>query len=165
MKSSTSTEVAICLLLFFDVVWLRQCNSALGSYNAAQYYGCMLHSLTSLLAKSIGILVSHISTMLLVIQFMQFHICTIYGDSNQTYGSTQDSPYQSAYQGNGAAIDAWLISSAVLIMHMRTNGHAVDIISAITVTMLCCVGFGIVNYGSILTLATFPKKNAESVAH
>ena len=124
----------------------------------------MTHSFISLAAQSIGFPLSLIGTMLLAIQFMQFHIRTAYGDSDRTYGSTRNRPYQGACQGNGAAPAVWLIISAFLILHMRANGHEVNIASAITGTILCYVGLWFVDDGDIPTFATHPEEDAVSVA-
>ena len=52
--------------------------------------------------------------MLIYIQCMQVHICTTYGDSERTYGSTER-PFQGACQGNGAAPAIWLLISTYII--------------------------------------------------
>ena len=111
VKNNSSVEVALCRLLFFDIVRQTKYNAALGSYDAAQCYDCMTHSFISLAAQSVGTPTAMIGTMLLAIQCMQFHIRTAYGDSKRTYGST-NRPFQGSCQGNGAAPALWLLVSA-----------------------------------------------------
>ena len=95
---------------------------------------------------------------------MQFHIRTAYGDSDKTYSSTRNRPYQGACQGNGAAPAVWLIISAFLILHMRANGHEVNIASAITGTIICYVELWFVDDGDIPTFATHLEEDTVSVA-
>ena len=163
VKNNSSVEVALCRLLFFDIVRQKKYNAALGSYDAAQCYDCMSHSFISLAAQSIGTPTAMIGTMLLAIQCMQFHIRTAYGDSERTYGST-DRPFQGACQGNGAAPAIWLLISAYLIAHMREKGHYVTITSAISNSILCYVGLWFVDDGDIPTFAITAEESATSVA-
>ena len=163
VKDNSSVEVALCRLLFFDIVRQRKYNAALGSYDAAQCYDCMTHSFISLAAQSVGTPTAMVGSMLLAIQCMQFHIRTAYGDSTRTYGST-DRPFQGACQGNGAAPALWLLVSAYLIAHMRSKGHYVTITSAISCSILCYVGLWFVDDGDIPTFAQEADETATSVA-
>ena len=106
--------MALCRLLFFDIVRQKKYNTALESCNAAQCYDCMSHSVISLVDQLIRAPTVMISTMLLTIQCMQFHIRTAYGNSERIYDST-NRPLQGACQSNGAAPVIWLLISACII--------------------------------------------------
>jgi hypothetical protein len=72
------------------------------SGDATNYYERIHHAFTALTLLAFGVLHSAIHTILLVIQFMTFHLRTSYGESTQTCGGSKCDRYMGLYQGDGA---------------------------------------------------------------
>ena len=140
-------------------------NAALGSYDAQTCYDRVVHSFTSMVSRAVGMPIALINTMLGAIQMMRFHLRTGFGDSKGTYGSENRwRPFQGLCQGNGAAPALWLLISSFLLRYMSGEGHSMQIMSALTGTMLCYVALMFVDDGDFPTIAAKARESIKSVA-
>ena len=164
-ENSSSIEVSLFRLLFFDLVRQLKFNAALGSYDVHTCYDCVVHSFTSMAARAVGMPMAIINTMLGAIQMMKFHLRTGFGDSQDTYGSKRRyNPFQGLCQGNGAAPVLWLLISSFLLMYLADKGHSMKINSTLTCTMLCYVALMFVDDGDFPTMETSATESMASVA-
>ena len=103
-ENNSSIEVSLCRFLFFDLVRQLKFNAAFGSYDAHKCYDCVVHSFTSMAARAVGTSIAIINTIFCVIQMIQFHLRTGFGNSKDTYVSkSRRKSFQGLCQGNGAA--------------------------------------------------------------
>ena len=96
---------------------------------------------------------------------MKFHLRTGFGDSDSSYSSTNvDEPYQGLCQGNGAASGVFGIISAFVINYMKSQGHSMEIISAISSQLLDYITLMFVDDGDFPTYARSARESIKSVA-
>ena len=163
-NNKSAPEVCVCRLLFFDIVRLSKLNAALGSYDAQTCYDRVVHSLTSMIAQSVGVPIPNIVCMFLALQGMNFYLRTAFGDSTRSYGCTSNKPYQGLVQGNGAAPALWLLVSSYILLYLKSKGHGLNVKSAIHGTALTYVALMYVDDGDFPTIATSNKEKVKSVA-
>lgn len=119
-----------------------------------------MHSFASLAIQAVGIKVSVISTMLMAIQRMKFHLRTGYGDSITNYKSEPDIPYQGICQGNGASPAIWLLISSFIILLLKEKQHNIQIRSAFTSLIISYVTLMFVDDGDFPTIS---RESTESI--
>ena len=102
--------------------------------------------------------------MFKAIQKMKFHLRTGFGDSDTTYQCEDDShPYQGYCQGNGAAPSLWLLISAFIILYMKSAGHTMKLLSALTQEVLSYTTLMFVDDGDFPTIAHSSEEPITSV--
>ena len=73
------------------------------------------------------------------------HIITAFGPSESSFGSGQYPPLQGLGQGNGGALAGWTAVSTPLINMMQTAGFDINLLSAISVSLLSFVCYAFVD--------------------
>ena len=131
-KNKTSEEAVLAKNLNYDLMRQLRHNGAMASVDATNCYDRVQHSFMALAFLAFGVPRSAIHTMLLAIQFMTFHLRTAYGDSDRTYGGSENDRYMGLCQGNGASPAGWFIVSVLLIEQQRRQGHVVTFDSPIS---------------------------------
>ena len=107
-----SSDTVLTRCLFFDSLCIHRWVGALGSYDTKSCYDRFTHSITSIMAQSLGTPSQLIDCMFQTIQQIEFHLRTGYGNSVQTFGSDiqhsfqtlANLPSQGLFQGKGGAL-------------------------------------------------------------
>ena len=87
---------------------------------------------------------ANLAPMLHTIQEAKHHIITAFGPSSSSFGSGRYPLLQGLGQGNGGAPDRWTAVSTPLINMMRTAGFGINLLSAISVSLLSFVCYAFV---------------------
>ena len=106
------------------------------------------------MAQALGTPAEPLMCMFGAVQGMSFFLRTGFGDSTTSYSSDKDLPYQGLIQGNGAAPALWLMISSFLIWYLRQQGHGINVLSAISNTVLTYVALVYVDDGDFPTIAS-----------
>ena len=122
--------------LLFNASRLRRTPVVIFSLDAAECYDQISHPFLSLVLQAYGSFVLSISTMLLTIQLMYFHLRIAFGDSDFTFDGTQSSRMKGLCQGNGEAPAAWSLISFILLRHHRDRVYGVSLKPAMSATIL-----------------------------
>ena len=83
--------------------------------------------------------------MLKTIQEAKHHIVTAFGISDNHFGSNRYPPLQGLGQGNGGAPAGWTAVSTPLINMMQTAGFGINLLSAISASLLSFVCYAFVD--------------------
>jgi hypothetical protein len=118
---------------------------ALCANDAKSCYDCIVHNITILAMRRLGMLEAPILSMFKTLQQAAHHVSTAFGVSTRTYGNKQATPLQGVGQGNGACPAIWAAISLVLIMAMATNGHGFNILLALTGVLVSIVCYAFVD--------------------
>ena len=86
-----------------------------------------------------------VTCMLKTIQDAKHHIVTAFSISDNHLGSNQYPPLQGLGQGNGGAPAGWTAVSTPLINMMRTSGFGINLLSAISTSLLSFVCYAFVD--------------------
>ena len=83
--------------------------------------------------------------MLQTVQETKHHIITAFGPSTSHFGSCQHPPLQGLGQGSGGAPAGWTTVSTPFINMMGSSGFRINLLSAISVSLLSFVCYAFVN--------------------
>jgi hypothetical protein len=118
--------VAIGLNKYLRMDRLRQLKwpGILCSNDIKSCYGRIVHPVASLCLQQQGIAESEVVCMFSrTLQNLEHFICTVYGDSEESYGGNLwVIPMQGVYQGNGAGTLIWVVVSSPLLDIIREEG-------------------------------------------
>ena len=145
-KGHSSIDHAVNKRLSYDLMRLFRSPGALCSNDAKSCYDRILHSITSLSMRRLGIPEPPIDCMLTCIQKMEHFIRTTHGDSDHAYSSNHTPiPFQGVLQGNGASPSIWVAVSTPLLNMMRQAQHGMQIMTAISKNPSTIVAFAFVD--------------------
>ena len=102
--------------------------------------------------------------MLKTIQQAKHHIITAFGPSESSFGSGRYPPLQGLGQGNGGAPAGWTAVSTPLINMMRTAGFGINLLSAISVSLLSFVCYAFVDDTDVAHCSSLTSTAAEIIA-
>jgi hypothetical protein len=108
---------------------------AICSNDAKGCFDRMVHSVTYICMRRLGIPKFPLLSMFKVIQKLDHHVRTAFGTSENTYGPLSHAgahPNQGILQGNGAAMSGWTAVSSVIVNTMRDLGFGYSAWSAIS---------------------------------
>ena len=100
--------------------------------------------------QRLGAPTSAVTSMLSTLQQAKHHIITAYGPSKKYYGQHRHPPLQGLGQGNGAAPAGWTAVSTPLINMMRHAGFGLNVLSAISSSLLSFVCYAFVDDTDII---------------
>ena len=83
--------------------------------------------------------------MLKTLQEAKHHIITAFGHSETSFGSGRYPPLQGLGQGNGGASAGWTAVSTPLINMMQTASFGINLLSAISFSLLSFVCYAFVD--------------------
>ena len=145
-KGHSSIDHAVNKRLSYDLMRSFRHPGALCSNDAKSCYDRILHSITAIALKRLGMPEPPIDCMLKCIQKMAHYIRTTHGDSELSYTSKHTHiPFQGVLQGNGASPSIWVAVSTPLLNMMRQAQHGMQITSAISKIKSTVVAFAFVD--------------------
>ena len=145
-KGHSSIDHAVNKRLSYDLMRAFRHPGALCSNDAKSCYDRILHSITAISMRRLGMPEPPIECMLKCIQKMAHYIRTTHGDSEKPYTSNHTLiPFQGVLQGNGASPSIWVAVSTPLLNMMRQAQHGMQIISAISKQRSTVVAFAFVD--------------------
>ena len=101
------------------------------SADAHTCYNRMQHAAISMCCQRLGVPMVVMICMLCTLQSMQYFLHTGHGDSSSFYGGPSPIPFQGGCQGNGAAPGFWIAISLVLVLYLKNEDHAEEVVTAI----------------------------------
>jgi len=122
-KGRSAINAAINRELSLDLMRQKQTPGTIIAVDAMQCYDQMAHSIVSMLAQCLTMMIEVIVCLLLMIQLMKFFLCTAFGNSSSHYGGQRGIPYQGICQGNGGEPGMWLAVSIILVKILCVKGH------------------------------------------
>ena len=103
--------------------------------------------------------------MLTTLQNMEHTVCTVYGDSQKSYGGDLwIDPMQGIFQGNGAGPMLWAIVSTPVLKVMRSEGFGTFFRASICSEEIRFVGYSFVDDTDLIQTARHPQESELSVA-
>ena len=99
-------------------------------------YDRVAHSAAGMAMRRLGAPTSAVNCLLNTLQNMKHYIRTAYGDSDTFYQGDEGAPLQGGGQGNPAAAPMWTAVSIVILGVLNQLGFGVNIISAISLTVI-----------------------------
>ena len=145
-RDHRSNETSLNSTLICDDSRFKRKAMAICSNDAKGCFDRMVHSVTYICLRRLGIPKFPLLSMFQVIQKLTHHIRTAFGDSDETYGPhayNGPHPNQGILQGNGAAMLGWTAVSSVIVNTMRDLGFGYSSWSAISKAALkvLCIEF------------------------
>jgi hypothetical protein len=141
----------------------RRQAGALCSNDAKSCYDRIVHNVAALCMHHMGLPREPVESMFLTLQQSQHVISTAFGISKISYGRERDIPLQGVGQGNGAGPAIWAVMSTVIINMMRTAGHGLHIISALSSVLLSFVCYAFVDDTDVVHALPSPLSTGEDV--
>lgn len=125
-KAKSAIRHAINKQLVFDIA--RQCKQAVALLvlDAKSCYDRIAPPIAALALQRWGLSQTCTGLMFQTIQNMSHYIRTAFGNSNDTYGPTNQ-PFHGVLQGNGAGPAIWVAVSSPLLDKMRHDGFGMKI--------------------------------------
>jgi hypothetical protein len=130
-----SNETSLNSPLICDDSCFRRKAVDICSNDAKGCFDRMVHSVTYICMRRLGIPKFPLLSMFQVIQKLSHHVRTAFGTSEQTYGPNAFAgarPNQGILQGNGAAMLGWTAVSSVIVNTMQELGFGYSAWSAIS---------------------------------
>jgi hypothetical protein len=142
-KNHQSSMAALNKVLTMDLLRLLRQAGGLCSNDAKSCYDRIVHWVAIVCLMRLGMPYEPIRSMFETLQSAWHFIATAFGISSSKYGRFCWPPLQGVGQGNGAGPAIWAVISAVLISMMHTHGHGVNILSALSMSLvsLACYAF------------------------
>ena len=162
-KNHQSILAALNKRLTMDVLRQRRQAGALCSNDAKSCYDRIVHNIAALCMRRTGIPQQPVESMFMTLQKSQHVISTAFGISNESYGRDRSIPLQGVGQGNGAGPAIWAVISTVIINMMRTAGHGLHIISALSCALLSIVCYAFVDDTDVVHASPSPLSTGEDV--
>jgi hypothetical protein len=134
-RDHRSNETCLNSVLICDDSRFRRKTMAICSNDAKGCFDRMVHSVTYICMRRLGIPKFPLLSMFKVIQKLDHHVRTAFGTSENTYGPLSHAgahPNQGILQGNGAAMSGWTAVSSVIVNTMRDLGFGYSAWSAIS---------------------------------
>jgi hypothetical protein len=135
-KNHQSVVAALNKRLTIDVLRQRRQAGALCSNDAKSCYDRIVHSIAALSMQRMGVPLAPLACMFLTLQNASHAISTAFGVSKESSGRDRPVPLQGVGQGNGAGPVIWAVISTVIINMMQTAGRGLNIVSAISGTLI-----------------------------
>jgi hypothetical protein len=102
--------------------------------------------------------------MFTTLQDMEHTVCTVYGDSQNTYGGPLWLvPMQGIFQGNGAGPMLWAVVSTPVLKVMRNEGFGTFFRACITGNTIRFVGYSFVDDTDLIQTARKPNETETEV--
>ena len=154
-KKKTAILHALNKCLSYDLLCQFKYPGALCSNDAKSCYDRIVHSVASLCLQCLGLLESAIVCLFSTLQDMEHTVCTVYGNSQHSYGGSLWSiPMQGIFQGNGAGPMLWAVVSTPVLKVMRQEGFGTFFRACITGNTIRFVGYSFVNANTIRIQST-----------
>ena len=113
-------------------------------------YDRIAHSIASLFLQRFGIPASAIVSVFSTLQKAMHFISTGFGRSESVYGN-ESPPVNGIGQGNGMGPSLWAIISTGLLDMMHLANHGMRLVSPLSGSDSCIVGFGFVDNTDLVT--------------
>ena len=162
-KNHQSILAALNKRLTMDVLRQRRQAGALCSNDAKSCYDRIVHNVAALSMRRMGIPAEPVASMFLTLQQSQHVISTAFGVSKESYGRGRRIPLQGVGQGNGAGPAIWAVISTVIINMMRTAGHGLHIVSALSCILISFVCYAFVDDTDVVHASPSPLSTGEDV--
>jgi hypothetical protein len=143
-KKHQSITAALNKRLTIDLLRQRQAG-ALCSNDAKSCYGRVLHIVSSMSMRRLGIPIEPINYMFKCLEQAAHRICTASGVSEKKYGDNREVPLQGLGQRNGCGPAGWAIISTPIINMMRVAGFGATFLTAISVSLVVFVCYAFVD--------------------
>jgi hypothetical protein len=143
-----ANETCLNSTLILDDSRFRRKPMAICSNDAKGCFDRIVHSVAMICMRRFGVPKNPLLSMFKVIQKLNHHVRTAFGDSEGTYGPGSyagDHPNQGALQGNGAAGMCWTAVSSVIVEAMRSLGFGYSSWAAISRAAIDLVGIQFVD--------------------
>ncbi|MGL5936571.1 MAG: endonuclease/exonuclease/phosphatase family protein [Cetobacterium sp.] len=145
-KGLRAAEVSMNQTLTYNSIWARRGRAVIMSNDAKGCYDRIAHTVVNLALQRLGVPKPAVQSMLTVIQEMEHHIRTAFGDSKGTYGNnSRQPPPQGILQGSGAGPAGWAAIAAVIIKAMKDEGFGYKVWTLIRQRAVEIVGFAFVD--------------------
>jgi hypothetical protein len=162
-KNHQSIIAALNKRLTMNVLRQRRQAGALCSNDTKSCYDRIVHNIAALSMRRLGVPPEPIASMFLTLQQSSHSISTAFGISRENYGRNHNIPLQGVGQGNGAGPAIWAAISTVIITTMRTAGHGLHILSAISGILILFVCYAFVDDTDVVHASPSPDSPGEDV--
>ena len=152
-KGCRSIEAAIVKIMFFDHLRMNRKQGAFIAMDLMQCFDRMAHPITSIAAQRLGVPKKIIKCMINALVRMKHFVRTAYGDSDRYYIGKKEMPFQGAIQGNGAASPLFVAISCLILAYLEKCVTGVEVITAITMTLITITAIMYVDDTDILIAA------------
>jgi hypothetical protein len=128
--------------LTYNSIWARRGRAVVISNDAKRCYDRIARTVVNLALQRLGVPKPALQSMLAVIQEMEHHIQTAFGDSKGSYGNNpRQPPPQGIQQGSRAGPAGWAANAAVIIKSMKDEGFGYKVWMLILQRAVEIVGF------------------------
>ena len=162
-KNHQLSMAALNKVLTMDLLRLLRQAGGLCSNDAKSCYDRIVHWIAIVCLMRFGMPYEPILSMFETLQSAWHFIATAFGISSSKYGRYCSPPLQGVGQGNGAGPAIWAVISAVLIAMMHTHGHGVNIISALSMSLVSLACFAFVDDTDVVHSARTSSTPGEEV--
>jgi ribonuclease HI len=162
-KKHQSITAALNKRLTMDLLRQRRQAGALCSNDAKSCYDRVVHSVSSMSMRRLGIPIEPINSMFKCLQQAAHRIRTAFGVSKKKYGDDREIPLQGLGQGNGCGPAGWAIISTPIINMMRVAGFGATFLTAISVSLVVFVCYAFVDDTDVVHTAQDVHTTGEDI--
>ena len=162
-KKHQSITAALNKRLTMDLLRQRRQAGALCSNDAKSCYDRVVHSVSSLSMRRLGMPIEPINSMFKCLQKAAHRIRTAFGVSKKKYGDDREIPLQGLGQGNGCGPAGWAIISTPIINMMRVAGFGATFLTAISVSLVVFVCYAFVDDTDVVHTAQDVNTKGEEI--
>ena len=149
-KHHRAIEVSLNHRLTCDLLRQKRKVAILASTDAKGCFDRIVHSVTYICLRQLGLPSNPIQAMLNAIQQMTHYIRTAFGDSSLTYGYNEAEPIlMGLLQGNGAAGTGWQGVASMVVSMMKSEGFGLQAWGPISKAVLDLISFQYVDDATI----------------
>jgi hypothetical protein len=164
-KKKTAILHALNKCLSYDILHQMKMPGALCSNDAKSCYDHILHAVASLCLHHLGLPEAAIVCMFTTLQNMEHTVCTVYGDSNNSYGGNLWLiPMQGIFQGNGAGPMLWAIVSTPVLKVMRSEGFGTFFRACISGEDIRFIGYSFLDDTDLIQTARHSNDQEADIA-
>ena len=131
-------EAGLVWVMTFDLLQQKRWRGAMISADAHTCYNRMQHAAISMCCQRLGVLMVVMICMLSTLQSMWYFLRTGHGDSSSFNGGPSPILFQGGCQGNGAAPGFWNVISLVLVLYLKNQDHAEEVVTVISQERIPC---------------------------
>ena len=161
-KNHTAINACLNKVLLMDGFRQKRQSGAIAMNDAKGCFDRINHTFAILVLMSFGVSAVLARSLFETLQKADHHIKTGYGRSDKAYGNNDEpEPHQGIGQGNGLGPTLWALLSSILIKNMKRHNHGVNLLSAMTLSLVSIVCFAFVDDTDLVSSGKFRHSTGE----
>ena len=153
-KSHRAIDLALCKRLVWDWLILTHTSAGWCSNDAKSCFDRIVHWIAKICLLRFGLPRAPLKCLMTTMEKAVHCLRTGFGDSERTFGSPFEIPFQGSGQGNGAGPAMWVAISSVLMAMMLHAGFGLTATSALSCFLVVVTCFAFVDNTDVIHAAS-----------